>query len=143
MERKSQAKLERKAQEAEPKQEKPADFSTIFVGDDTGLLKKLSMALTLEDDIISVPSQRKYGKRTFTEQQVDSVPEKEELKEEALIRQRPTVSFKLSSKSGQQAKDEGLLYLQWSLQASHQAQICSDYISYVRGKSNVVQVFDT
>ena len=41
------------------------------------------------------------------------------------------------SKTGQQVKDEGLRYLQWSVAGS------TDYVSYVRGKSNVVQVFDT
>jgi hypothetical protein len=41
------------------------------------------------------------------------------------------------SKTGQQVKDEGLKYLQWSLAGS------TDYVSFVRGKSNVVQVYDT
>lgn len=32
---------------------------TIFVGDDTGLLKRLNMTMTMEDDIISMPAVRK------------------------------------------------------------------------------------
>ena len=41
-------------------------------------------------------------------------------------------------KNGQQAKDEGLKYLSWSLGEGN-----NDYLSYVRGKSNVIQVYDT
>lgn len=66
----------------------------------------------------------------------------EELKEEAVIRKKAMVEFKITGKSGTQVKDEGLLYLRWSLSQSA-SQCNTDYISYVRGKSNVVQVFDT
>ncbi len=59
------------------------------------------------------------------------------MQEEAVIRSRPSVEFKMLGKTGSQVKDEGLLYLQWSLKES------TDYISFLRGKSNVVQVFDT
>ena len=55
-----------------------------------------------------------------------------------MVRHRPQIEFKMVSKTGQQVKDEGLKYLQWSLGNS-----CTDYVSFVRGKSNVVQVFDT
>ncbi len=55
-----------------------------------------------------------------------------------MVRHRPQIEFKMVSKTGQQVKDEGLKYLQWSL-----GNNCTDYVSFVRGKSNVVQVFDT
>lgn len=45
------------------------------------------------------------------------------------------------AKTGAQVKDEGLLYMQWSIK--DQQTTSTDYISYVRGKSNLVQVFDT
>lgn len=47
------------------------------------------------------------------------------------------MSLKLTGKEGKQVKDEGIQYMSFSLGDSN-----NDYISYVRGKSNVVQVFD-
>jgi ribosomal protein S13 len=87
----------------------------IFAGDDTGLLKKLGMTVTLEEDIISMPNvnPRKRAKKTAQEQfntedieaalegriaEEDEVEaqikrEMEALKEESVVRQRPNVEF--------------------------------------------------
>lgn len=61
------------------------------------------------------------------------------MEEAPVVRHRPQIEFKMVSKTGQQVKDEGLKYLQWSLSSTG----ITDYVSFVRGKSNVVQVFDT
>jgi len=132
----------------------PLHTRGLFVGDDTGLLKQLSMSLTLEDDIISMPAERrprkpKRGVAFNTDELEEEVQNggaaaKEEIKEEALIRSRHNIEFKVVRKSGEQVKDEGLQYLRWSLQsAATPLDVNTDYISYVRGKSNIVQVFDT
>lgn len=52
----------------------------------------------------------------------------------------------MSAKYGSQVKDEGIQYMRWTLQHDNQQGGSSgkkDYISLLRGKSNVVQVFDT
>lgn len=111
--------------------------------------------MTLEDDIINIPIERKPRKffnskksNPFNtdelEAELEGAPKKEEHKQEALIRSRHQIEFKVVRKSGDQVKDEGLQYLRWSLQsASSPSEVSTDYISYVRGKSNIVQVFDT
>lgn len=113
------------------------DSRLIFVGDDTGLLKKLKMTMSIEDDIISMPSKKKKSKkRTLEEMTADEGledDEDEEFKEEAVIRKKADIQFKVLGKSGEQAKDEGLQFLTWSLGNNN-----NDYITYVRGKSNVV-----
>ena len=111
---------------------------SVFVGDDTGLLKRLSVSLSQVDDVISQPSQRQQRRQQDpldTEALEEALTTKEELKDEPVIRKRPLVEFKLAKKSGTQAKDEGLLYLRWLGSQG-------DYLSYLRGKSNVVQVYD-
>ena len=126
----------------------------LFVGDDTGLLKRFTMSLTFEDDIISAPVVRKKrnphkrgapesGLPLDLEEAVTAAAAEgeEEVKEEAVIRSRANFSFKATGKSGSQVKDEGLKYLRWSIQQKH--ELSTDYVSFVRGKSNVVQVFDT
>ena len=60
----SKSKLKAQAKEADDQQagdRKPTNDVTriIYVGDDTGLLKHLSMSLAYEDVIISMPIQRK------------------------------------------------------------------------------------
>ena len=60
------------------------------------------------------------------------------MKEEAVIRQQVNVELKITGKTGDQVKDQGILYLRPSLKSDQ-----LDYLSYVRGKSNIVQVFDT
>jgi len=107
----------------------------VFVGDDTGLLKRLSVSLSQVDEVISQPSQRQPHRQQpdplDTEAIEAALTSKEEVKEEAVIRKRPLIEFKLTKKTGVQAKDEGLLYLRW-------VGSQGDYLSYVRGKSNVV-----
>ena len=61
------------------------------------------------------------------------------MKEEAVIRQQVRVEMKITGKTGEQKKDQGILYLRSSLKGDQH----SEYLSYVRGKSNIVQVFDT
>lgn len=123
---------------------KDIDIRTIFAGDDTGLLKKVRLTFKIDQIVISEPnkSRRNKNKRTLEEAQVEGEedPAKDIFAEEekALIRERPDVSMKLIGKSGSQAKDEGIKHLCWSLGTSQ-----NDYVSYVRGKSNIVQVFDT
>ena len=54
---------------------KDLDYRTIFVGDDTGLLKKVKFTMRVEQDIISAPGKKRIrNKRTldqmlFEEQQ--------------------------------------------------------------------------
>ena len=86
----------------------------LFVGDDTGLLKRFTMTLTFEDDIISAPVVRKKrnphkrgapesGLPMDLEEAVTAAAaqgEDEEVKEEAVIRSRANFSFKAGGKSG-------------------------------------------
>ncbi len=37
------------------------------MGDDTGLLKKLKLTTTIEEDVISMPTQKRNRKRNLTE----------------------------------------------------------------------------
>ena len=50
-----------------------------------------------------------------------------------LIKDKLDVNFKLISKNGEQAKDEGINHMCFSLGESN-----NDYISYLRGKTNIV-----
>ena len=141
---KAQLKLRDKQREAVINETE--QLRNVFVGDDTGLLKKLQMSFSVTDHIISEPSKSTHRKKRLALDQEDATTDEvakevNRLEEEAVIRQRPQVEFKLLAKTGQQVKDEGLLYLRWSIQ--DQASTCLDYISYVRGKSNVINVFDT
>ena len=61
------------------------------------------------------------------------------MKEEAVIREQVRIELKQTGKTGEQVKDQGILYLRPSLKGDQQ----SEYISFVRGKANIVQVFDT
>lgn len=54
-----------------------------------------------------------------------------------LSRDKADMQLKLLDKYGKQEKDEGLLYLQWTL-----GSLNNEYVTYLRGKSNVVEVFD-
>lgn len=73
-------------------------MTSIFVGDDTGLLKKFNLSLSIEDLIISeqVIRKKRYNKDLMEN------PEKlpEEWKEEAVVRKHADVTFKLAGKSG-------------------------------------------
>lgn len=55
-----------------------------------------------------------------------------------MIRDRAEINLKLLDKYGKQEKDQGIQFLQWTLGSQN-----NDYVSYVRGKSNIVEVFDT
>ena len=130
----------------QPKKLSSQHQRSVLVGDDTGLLKKLNMTFAIEDLIISEPSVRKPSRKRRPNQEgeeeaggIDDEIKQEvnRLEEAPVIRHRPNIEFKIVSKSGEQVKDEGIKYLQWSL--SNQ----TDYVSMVRGKSNIVQVFDT
>eukprot|EP00347_Sterkiella_histriomuscorum_P013541 403364316 len=132
------------------------DYRTIFVGDDTGLLKKLKFSLRIDKNVISAPSKRKIrNKRTLDQMLQDGEEEKQQVDEEeddegkkirkpkfiedeGVIRDKADCNLKLLDKFGTQEKDEGIQHLCWSLGSGN-----NDYISYVRGKSNVVEVFDT
>ena len=48
------------------KSQQSIDHRMIFVGDDTGLLKKLKMNLRIEQDVVSAPGRKKIrNKRTL------------------------------------------------------------------------------
>jgi hypothetical protein len=80
---------------------------TIFVGDDTGLLKKLNMAFSIEDLIISEPTVKKVRKSRKPGQEgedgIDDEIKQEvnRMEEVAVVRQRPHIEFKIASKSGE------------------------------------------
>lgn len=99
------------------------------------------MSFSIEDLLISEPtkyiSRRKRMAMEQGEPADEIADEVNKMQEVAVIRHRPQIEFKMLSKTGQQVKDEGLKFLQWSLAGS------TDYVSFVRGKSNVVQVYDT
>ena len=108
---KSKGKLKAlaKAQEAEAPQ-KMGNGITMFVGDDTGLLKKLSVSLSQVDEVISAPTvrrQRKAASLLSTEALEEALVNeevKEDLKDEAVIRKKSVVEFELTGKSGSQVK---------------------------------------
>ena len=86
---KAQAKLQDKVNS------KPStsgvDTHTLFVGDDTGLLKKVCLKLSFEDLIISTPNEqprrrRKRGPEAEPEELDDIAEEVKNLKEDAVIR---------------------------------------------------------
>ena len=116
----------------------------MYAGDDTGLIKKVRLTFNIEKVVVSEPSKRKNkNKRTLEEAgllegEEDQGKDIWAEEEKALIRERPEINMKLIGKTGQQTKDEGIKNLCWSL-----GQQTTDYISYVRGKSNIVQVLDT
>lgn len=114
------------------------DTRILFIGDDTGLLKKVRMSVDIQKDIISEPSKKTSKKRTLDVIDQGEQEEKEEWKEEAVIRNRAEINFKVLNKYGKQVKDEGINHMCWTLGENN-----NDYVSYVRGKANIVQVFDT
>jgi hypothetical protein len=69
-----------------------SDTHTLFVGDDTGLLKKVSLKVGFEDLIISAPNEqpkrrRKRGPEGEPEELDEIAEEVKNMKEEAVIRQ--------------------------------------------------------
>ena len=99
------------------------------------------MSFSIEDLVVSEPTKYISRKKRMAMEQgepADEIAEEvNKMEEVAVVRHRPQIEFKMISKTGEQVKDEGLKFLQWSLAGS------TDYVSYVRGKSNVVQVYDT
>ena len=99
------------------------------------------MSFSIEDLVVSEPTKYISRKKRMAMEQgepADEIAEEvNKMEEVAVVRHRPQIEFKMISKTGEQVKDEGLKFLQWSLHGS------TDYVSYVRGKSNVVQVYDT
>jgi hypothetical protein len=91
------------------------------VGDDPGLLKKVTLQVTYEDEIISEPTEprKKWNKRNANEEaavELDEIAEEVKgMKEEAVIRRRTQVEMKVAGKTGEQKKDQGILYLRHSL----------------------------
>jgi hypothetical protein len=55
LESKREAKIKKESEEVQLKGVNNLS-RTLYVGDDTGLLKKLNMTIHIEDDIISIPS---------------------------------------------------------------------------------------
>ena len=55
------------------------DYRTIFVGDDTGLLKKLKMSLRIEKDIISEPTKKRNRKKRTLDEMLAGENENNEL----------------------------------------------------------------
>lgn len=124
------------------------DQRLIFLGDDTGLMKKLRLSATIVKNIISQPTvykRRNHLKRGNEEREdhiegenVDVQANTSEVHADAVVRDKAEITVKIADKFGKQEKDQGVMYMNWSL-----GQANNDYISYVRGKSNIVEVFDT
>ena len=85
----------------------------LYVGDDTGLLKKLNMTIHIQEDIISMPSQRRPKNKRKRNPETDLkgvvIIEDEEseeekdihyMEEQPVIRTRPIASLKQIGKSG-------------------------------------------
>ena len=88
-----------------------SDTHTLFVGDDTGLLKKVSLKVGFEDLIISAPNEqpkrrRKRGPEGEPEESVfielDEIAEEvKNLKEEAVVREQVLIEMKQTGKTGE------------------------------------------
>jgi len=94
------------------------------VGDDTGLLKRVTLKLGFESLVISEPSAppRPRKRKTPLEdvEELDEIGEEvKALKEEAVIREQVRIDMKLVGKSGEQKKDQGILYLRPSLKSEN------------------------
>ena len=121
----------------------------LFVGDDTGLLKKVKLtAKKLEKEYTTsygMPRKVDVKKRQRTEDGEEEVKiETVTRRPGALgaednqrrIRHETEIKFKLLGRYLEQKKDYGVQCASWSLPDSTQ------YVSLLRGKANVVQVFD-
>ena len=118
----------------------------LFVGDDTGLLKKVKLTARKQEREITT----KYGgRRTQVKRRRLSNGEEQEIivekkqgvlgdaDNQTRVRYETEVKFKLLGKYLEQKKYQGVECASWSLPTS------SQYISLLRGKSNIVQVFDS
>ena len=78
----------------------------MFVGDDTGLLKKLSVSLSQVDEVISAPNPRRAKKEIDhlntdeLEQALVNEEAKVDPRDESVIRKKNVVEFKMTGKSG-------------------------------------------
>lgn len=118
----------------------------MYVGDDTGLLKKVKLTAKRQEKVYTTTY---GGVRTITKRRKLSDGEEEKvviqrrggaLKAEdnqSRTRYETEVKFKLMGKYLEQKKYQGVERASWSIPGS------SHYISMVRGKANIVQVFDT
>ena len=85
---------------------KATDVRNLLVGDDTGLIKKVKMTFSINEDVISVPDKHKKRKnKRLASEALDDEEDKEQNddfyeEEKPLIRDKPDVSFKLTNKSG-------------------------------------------
>jgi hypothetical protein len=98
-----------------------SDTHTLFVGDDTGLLKKVSLKLCFESLIISAPNEqpkrrRKRGPEGEPEELDEIAEEVKNLKEEAVVREQVLIEMKQTGKAGEQVKDQGIIKNQSSLE---------------------------
>ena len=111
------AGLKQQAKPAESTMESTFDTRTVFVGDDSGLLKKLRMTVERTKETIVEPAKRnRTRKRNDGEREDDAEEEVEEDKiDEGIFKDRADVQMKLVNKYGSQEKDQGIQYLQWTL----------------------------
>ena len=117
----------------------------LFVGDDTGLLKKVKMTVKKQEKEYTTTY---GGSRTVTKRRRLSDGEEEKvtvqrgrgaLTEEdnqRRIRYETDIKFKLMGRYLEQKKYHGVEHASWSMPTSNQ------YVTLCRGKANVVQVFD-
>ena len=127
--------------ESRSKRDVLIDSRVAFVGDDTGLIKKVKiLAKRIEEtQTISydqgIPRKKKIdenGNEIFFPQRKSVLTAADNVKN---VRQETDLAFKLLGKFGEQEKDQGILCLGW---------VQGDtLLSYVRGSENIVQVFDT
>jgi hypothetical protein len=80
----------------------------VYVGDDTGLLKKVKLVFSIQENIVSAPSRYRSNRLKRLQQEAQALgPEEEEKynliieEEKPLIREKADISFKLLGKSGQ------------------------------------------
>ena len=121
----------------------------LFVGDDTGLLKKVKLTAKMLEKKYTTsygqPRTQMVKKRKKTEDRDEEV-QFEEVKKgpgalnaddnQSRVRQETEIKFKLLGRYLEQKRDYGVQNASWSMPGSTQ------YISLLRGKANVVQVFD-
>ena len=121
----------------------------LFVGDDTGLLKKVKLTAKMLEKKYTTsygqPRTQMVKKRKKTEDGDEEV-QVEEVKKgpgalnaddnQSRVRQETEIKFKLLGRYLEQKRDYGVQNASWSIPGSTQ------YISLLRGKANVVQVFD-
>ena len=115
---------------------------SLFVGDDTGLLKqvKLQAKCTVVSHTIDYGETAKKRMRTVVDEDgvkrdVEARPGKLNAHDnQRRTEYETTVKFKLAGKYGEQARNQGLQVMSWT-DPSH--------ISYLKGKSNIACIFNT